>query len=662
MNSINRREFIKMGLTAGSMLALGGGLLSARVPGSKDTVHKVIVLGLDGLDPHLVEVWMNQGKLPAMRKLREMGSFSRLGTSNPPQSPVAWSNFISGMNPGGHGIYDFLHREPESYTIISSGAAASESSRTLSLGKYELPLSGGKISNTRQGRAFWQILEDYDIPATIFKIPSNYPPVDTKQRTLSGMNTTDLMGTPGIFNYYTTAASEINEDLGGGRVHEVYVIGNRVESSIPGPVNAFRKDRAETRVDFQVFLDPEHAVAKIVVQDEEFILKEGEWSGWKHVRFNLMPTQNISGICQFYLKQVRPDFKLYVSPTNIDPGNPALPISTPDSYAKELEKRFGPFYTQGLPADTKALSNNILDDGEFLAQDDIVLQERLKMYDYELDRFDSGLLFYYLSSADQRQHMLWRHIDKSSPLHDEKLAKEYGEEIEKIYRIADSLVDKALQKADKNTTIMVLSDHGFAPFRRSFNLNTWLKESGYITLIDPWKQGDQIMFLNTDWSRSRAYSIGLNSIYINQRGREGEGIVTPGADKRNLIREIARRLEEYKDPISGENPVLHAYPASEVYSGAAVDGGPDIVAGFNRGWRISWASPMGRMPKEITLDNTEKWSGDHCASPDVVPGIFFSNRPLTSSSPALYDLTASILNIFGIPVPDDMVGKPVLKI
>jgi len=651
-----------MGLSAGSLLALGGGHLAARVTGNKDTAHKVIVLGLDGLDPHLIEVWMNQGKLPAMQKLREMGSFSRLGTSNPPQSPVAWSNFTTGMNPGGHGLYDFLHRIPESYTIIASGAATSESSRTFSLGKYELPLSGGGITNTRQGRAFWQILEDHDIPATIFKMPANYPPVETKQRTLSGLNTTDLLGTPGIFNYYTTAASEINEDLGGGRVHEVYVIGNRVESSIPGPVNAFRKDRVESKVDFKVFLDPEHAVAKIVIQDEEFILKEGEWSGWKHIRFNLMPTQSISGICQFYLKQVRPDFKLYVSPTNIDPGDPALPISTPNSYAKELERRFGPFYTQGLPADTKALSNNILDDGEFLAQDDIVLQERLKMYDYELDRFDSGLLFYYLSSADQRQHMLWRHIDKSSPLHDDLLASEYGGEIEKIYRIADSLVDKALQKADKNTTVLVLSDHGFAPFRHSFNLNTWLKESGYISLIDPWKQGDQIMFLNTDWSKSRAYSIGLNSIYINQRGREGEGIVIPGAEKRNLIREIARRLEEYKDPKTGENPVLHAYPASDVYSGSAVDGGPDIVAGFNRGWRISWASPMGRMPKEIALDNTEKWSGDHCASPAVVPGVFFSNRQLTSSTPALYDLTASILNIFGIPVPDNMVGKPILKI
>ena len=651
-----------MGLSAGSLLALGGGHLAARVTGNKDTAHKVIVLGLDGLDPHLIEVWMNQGKLPAMQKLREMGSFSRLGTSNPPQSPVAWSNFTTGMNPGGHGLYDFLHRIPESYTIIASGAATSESSRTFSLGKYELPLSGGGITNTRQGRAFWQILEDHDIPATIFKMPANYPPAETKQRTLSGLNTTDLLGTPGIFNYYTTAASEINEDLGGGRVHEVYVIGNRVESSIPGPVNAFRKDRVETKVDFKVFLDPEHAVAKIVIQDEEFILKEGEWSGWKHVRFNLMPTQNISGICRFYLKQIRPDFKLYVSPTNIDPADPALPISTPDSYAKELARRFGPFYTQGLPADTKALSNNILDDREFLAQDDIVLQERLKMYDYELERFDSGLLFYYLSSADQRQHMLWRHIDKSSPLHDDLLASEYGGEIEKIYRIADSLVDKALQKADKNTTVLVLSDHGFAPFRHAFNLNTWLKESGYISLIDPWKQGDQIMFLNTDWSKSRAYSIGLNSIYINQRGREGEGIVTPGAEKRNLIREIARRLEEYKDPKTGENPVLHAYPAADVYSGSAVDGGPDIVAGFNRGWRISWASPMGRMPKEIALDNTEKWSGDHCASPAVVPGVFFSNRQLTSSTPALYDLTASILNIFGIPVPDNMVGKPVLKI
>jgi predicted AlkP superfamily phosphohydrolase/phosphomutase len=627
---MNRREFLKTGLTAGSFLALGPSMSSiTKVLGKTETNKKIIILGFDGMDPNLTDVWIKQGKLPAFQKLKEQGSFTPLQTSNPPQSPVAWSNFITGMDPGGHGIFDFMHRDPATYMPEFSAAGTSGASKTLSLGNYEFPISGGQVENLRKGRAFWQILEEHDIPATIFKIPSNYPPVP-------------------------------NEDLGGARIHEVYVIGNQVEAKLAGPVNSFKKDRPQTEVDFKVYIDPINPVAKIRIQDNEFILQEGEWSDWKRIHFNLIPTQSVSGLCLFYLKQVRPEFKLYISPLNIDPANAALPISTPKSYSQELEKRFGPFFTKGLPADFKALDNNILDEHEFLAQDDIILRERQEMFEYELERFHSGLLFYYVSSTDQRQHIFWRHIDKNNPTYDSNLAREHENAIEEIYIEADKILDKALQKADKNTIVMALSDHGFAPFRRSINLNTWLYENGYHALINKWKIGEDMVFLNTDWSRTKAYAYGLNGLYINQAGREAEGIVSPGNDKDNLIQEIAQKLQAFKDPKTGEKAIRKAYIAKDIYSGVHVDQAPDIIAGFNTGYRISWESPSGRLSKEVITDNTAKWSGDHCVAPDVVPGIFLSNQRVDVRYPAFHDITPTILRIFNIEVPQEITGKPII--
>lgn len=660
MNHINRREFIKLGLTASSLLALGNSSdLITKTFGKKDTQKKILVLGLDGMDPHLLRIWIKEGKLPNFKRLWNEGDFRALRTSIPPQSPVAWSNFITGKNPGGHAIFDFIHRDPQNYIPLFSASKTEEAKKTISIGNLVFPLTGGKVELLRKGKAFWQILEKHDIPATVFKIPSNYPPAPTKQRTISGMGTPDILGSYGIFNYYTTKSTELNQDIGGGRIHEVYVIENRVEAKLPGPINTFKKDRPDSFIDFKVFIDPQNPVAKIVIQDHEFILKEGEWSKWKRIHFNMIPTQSVSGICLFYLKQVRPEFKLYVSPINIDPSHPALPLSTPNNYAEDLERKFGPYFTKGLPADTSALENDVLDDGEFLQQDDLVLEERLEMFDYETKRFDSGLLFYYVSSTDQRQHMFWRLIDKKHPSYDPGLAAKYGTTIEKIYIEMDKLLEKALRKIDKDTIVMVMSDHGFTPFRRGLHLNTWLKESGYLSLINDWKQGREAFFLNTDWSRTKAYAIGLNGLYINQRGREAEGIVRAGAEKEALVREIAHKLENLEDPKTGARVVLHAYVAKDVYQGPYVEEAPDIIVGYNRGYRVSWASPLGRIPKPVIEDNAEKWSGDHCMAPDVIPGILLANRKIKADKPALCDLTPTILKIFGIEKPKDMIGKPV---
>ena len=476
------------------------------------------------------------------------------------------------------------------------------------------------------------------------------------------MNTPDVKGSYGIFNYYTNeATSLVQEAGGGGRVHDVYVIGNRVEAELPGPTNTFKREAPETTIPFQVFIDPSHPAAKIVIQGNEFVLKEREWSGWIPVRFGLIPTQSVHGICLFYLKEVRPKFKLYISPVNIDPARPALPLSTPESYARELERRFGPFFTKGLPADTSALENGVLDEEEFLRLDDMVYEESMAMLEYELGRFDEGLLFYYFSNADQRQHMFWRLADPGHPAYDAKLAARFGQVIPGVYAEMDRALDLALGRADKDTVVLVMSDHGFSSFRRGFNLNTWLLREGYHRLQRPWRQEQSSLFDNTDWAKSRAYGVGLNSLYINERGREAEGIVAPGPDKDNLVREIARKLEALTDPLTGEHPVLKAFVAREAYRGANRDAGPDIVLGFNRGYRISWQSPLGGFPREIIEDNTQRWSGDHMTAPGVLPGIAFANRAFTAEAPALEDLTASVLGAFGVEKPGDMIGRNVLE-
>ncbi|HVP90760.1 MAG TPA: alkaline phosphatase family protein [Terriglobales bacterium] len=663
---MSRRDFMKVGAAATAALSAGARSFVPKVYGRARATKKVIVLGMDGLDHGLVGRWMDEGKLPTFRRLlAEGGDFRPLRTSIPPQTPVAWSNFITGTDPGGHGIFDFFLRDPRNldpaHILNFSATETTGSKHTVRIGRAVLPLSGGTVRNLRGGRAFWQVLEEREIPSAVIRMPSNYPPSGTRQRTLAGMNTPDIKGRYNTFNYYTNESKSVTEDAGnGGYVHDVFVVGNRVEAKLPGPNNSFRADNPEMEIDFQVFIDPANAAAKIVIQDQEFILKEKEWSGWKRVSFSLFPTQSVNGICQFYLKEVRPKFKLYIGSIHIDPGRPALPISTPESYSRELERRFGPFFTKGLPADTAALDNDILDEEEFLGQDDFVLRESLEQLDYELGRFNEGLFFYYFSSTDQRQHMFWRLIDPDHPSYDPKLAARYGNVIENIYIEMDQVLDKVLRKVDKDTLLLCMSDHGFNPFRRAFNLNTWLLQNGYHRLVKPWKQEESLLFDNTDWAKTRAFGVGLNGLYINERGREHEGIVAPGPEKDNLVREIARKLEALTDPKTGEPAILHAYVAKDIYHGPYVDKAPDIVLGFNRNYRISWQSPLGGFPKEILEDNTKKWSGDHMTAPDVIPGIVFANRKIRAEAPALYDLTATVLDLFGAEKPKEIIGTTIL--
>jgi predicted AlkP superfamily phosphohydrolase/phosphomutase len=623
---------------------------------------KLIILGIDGMDPQLLRQFMREGKMPNFARLASQGDFRELTTSIPPQSPVAWSNLITGMNAGGHGIFDFIHRDPKTMRLYFSASRVEGPKHAIHLGSWVIPIGRGSATQLRHGQAFWQILDQHGIPNTIFRIPSNFPPVATKGNTISGMGTPDLRGTYGTFTFYTDDPTSGPGAVEGGQVVPVNVSDFHVTAELIGPDNTFKRNSPPATEQFVVSVDPLEAVASFHVQGREFVLREGEWSGWVPVEFRLIPFfASVRGMCRFYLKQVHPRFQLYVSPMNLDPAEPALPISTPSNYSRVLSDEVGEFHTQGIAEDTKALSDGMLDDGEYLQQARTVLAEHRRIFDAEFPKFRDGVFFFYFSSLDLNSHMFWRLMDPKHPEFDAGLALKFGSTIEEFYQQMDQVLGEVLAKIEEHTTVLVLSDHGFAPYYRSFNLNTWLLDHGYLRLKQRGSNDSNEPFSEVDWSQTRAYGLGLNGLYLNLRGREEQGVVNPGRDADNLMQEIRERLLQVQDPGNNLSIITRADIAHDVYQGPLATSGPDMLVGYNRGYRAGWKTILGSFPKNEIEDNNNPWSGDHCIDYTLVPGVLLSNRKVSMDSPALTDIAPTILAEFGIQKPGDMIGRSVFE-
>jgi predicted AlkP superfamily phosphohydrolase/phosphomutase len=556
------------------------------------------------------------------------------------------------MDAGGHGIFDFLHRNPETLVPVFSMGEVAAGGTTLEIGKYQFPLSGGSFELLRRGRAFWEVLENHGIETTIVRMPANFPPSGTATRELSGMGTPDLRGNYGEFSFYTSKLFAFaGQDIAGGDVYEVDIYDGVVDAKLYGPNNPFLIETEKLASEFTVYLDPVDPVAKIVAGSEEVVLREGEWSGWVPVEFSMIPTQTLGGMVRFYLRSVRPDFELYASPIQIDPMAPALPISTPEDYATELAKAGGRFYVQGMPEDTKAREGGVITTEEFLAQAHIAGKEFADQFPYVLDHFDSGLLFFYLGNADQISHVMWKVLDPGHPAYDPEVDPKYKGVIEEVYVELDGIVGQALERLSAEDTLVVMSDHGFASWRRSFHLNAWLKEKGYLVVKDPGMEEDPGLFVNVDQGRTRAYGVGLNGLYINLKGREKNGIV-PEEKRKALMDEIAAALLAEVDPKTGGPVVTKAYQREDAYKDRGhIEIGPDIIVGTAKGTRISSDSALGAVGKEVLTDNVDEWSGDHLMDHETVPGILLTNRPLKKPAPRLQDLAQSVLLEFGIDEP-----------
>jgi predicted AlkP superfamily phosphohydrolase/phosphomutase len=604
--------------------------------------RKMIVLGLDGMDPNFLEAHWDV--LPNLDRLRRTGDFKRLGTTVPPQSPVAWSTVTTGLDPGGHGVFDFVHRDPATRMPVFSMAETTPPKHTLAIGPYLIPLSSGSVTSSRVGRTFWQILEDHGIPSNVLRMPANFPPAECEADSLSGMGTPDMMGTTGTFTFFTDDPAEKRTTVSAGKIVHVILSNGHAVLSIEGPPNGFRRDNAVSTVEMIVHVDPTAQAARFDLGDQQVVLGKGEWSDWLHANFRLLPlVKSASGILRIYLQQAHPYLRLYVSPVNIDPASPELPISTPASFSRKLSDALGPFYTQGIAEETSAYRAGLLNKDEFLVQSHKILSDSLRMFRYELAHFNEGLLFYYFSSTDQNAHMLWG---------------QYDNDLLDVYRAVDGAIGEAMAAAGNDTTLLLLSDHGFARFDRAVHLNTWLMREGFLTLDDPANTGDEELFAHVDWSRTQAYAIGLNGLYLNRVGRENGGIVAE-SEIQQVKEMLTRKLLEFRDPHNGQLVVGKVYDPETAFKGRNLRVAPDLFVGYHRGYRASWQTALGAVPKTLIDDNTQGWIADHCMAADEVPGVLLSNRKIRLENPQLYDVTATILSEFGVPKQSGMLGQTV---
>jgi predicted AlkP superfamily phosphohydrolase/phosphomutase len=598
---------------------------------------KVIVLGVDGMDPNFVE--RHWSALPNLARLRSRGSFSRLGTSTPPQSPVAWSTFITGLEPNAHGIFDFVHRDPSTLLPFSSMSRTEEPRYSLPLGPYRLPLSGSQVISLRKGTAFWQTLSERGIPVTIVRMPTNYPPLESGHA-LSGMGTPDLEGTLSTFSFYTDDPEELTRSVSGGRIVRVELRGTRIVLPIQGPPNSLRKDHRISTVDLVVDVDPEQPLARVAVADEVAIIREGEWSGWLAADFPLIPhLTSARGMFRVFARQLHPRFELYISPINIDPVAPVLPISAPASFGRTVANETGRYYTLGIPEDTSALRQNVFNLPQFLTQSRLVLDDERAQLRYALRHFERGLLFFYFSSVDQNSHMLW---GRHEP------------ELLDVYRTVDECIGEVMQQ-DPTAELIVMSDHGFTAFDRAVHLNTWLYERGFLALNGP--PGNDTVLGNIDWSRTKAYAVGLNGLYLNLAGREKRGIVQPGSPREVLLKNLQEQLLAFRDPANGHQVVATAHATNADGGNAPV--APDLIIGYSPGFRGSWQTALGGIPPVVIEDNVDAWIGDHCVNAADVPGVLFTNRQIHASHPKLQDITVSVLGLFGIRAASAMHGQSI---
>jgi predicted AlkP superfamily phosphohydrolase/phosphomutase len=613
---------------------------------------KAIVIGLDGLEPSIVETMMERGELPAFARLRAQGHYSRLATTYPAQTPVAWSSFSTGTNPGGHGVFDFVKRDPATYLP------------DFALTRFEKPknmFSPPRVVNQRTGVPFWQLLGAAGIPSTVLRCPCTFPPDEFRGKMISGVGVPDLRGSQGTGTFYTQepgAKAKESEQL------VALSEGEALETHLIGPRNTRATPPADTRVDIRVEVD--RAAGRVRIHTggapATVDLARGEWSPWVRVKFKFSMLQSVPGQVRFFLRSVSPCVEFYVSPVNFDPSAPLFPVSTPAEFSKELAAEIGSFSTLGMAEDHTALNNGRLDEAAYLAQCGLVLAEREKMAFHELARFTEGLFFVVFDTPDRVQHMFWRFRDAQHPFYDADLAREFTRQVEEHYRHYDGVLARVMEHSDAETLLVVLSDHGFGTFRRAVHVNTWLFENGLLALRGNHKPDEALgeCFSQVEWSKTYAYALGLGGIYLNKKRRERDGILEENGEAARVRKAIVKGLTGLPDAATGKVAINSVSCAEEIYSGACIADAPDLLVNYAPGFRVSWQTALGGMPHGLFEDNLRRWSGDHIIDPQAVPGILLLNRAAVRNHADIRDLAPTIVSHFGIAPHPAMEGKSLL--
>lgn len=684
----------RIGAVLGLLAVLSTGCTGSSGKAARRTEHRVVVMGFDGMDPTLARRFMEEGKLPNLKRLSEAGSFHTLATTQPSESPTAWSSFATGVNPGKHNIYDFLTRDLDTY-MPDFNMIKKEPPRFL---WGTIPTKGPKVTSTRGGTSFWIHAGNDGVKSVVLTVPVTFPPEEIAHgEMLSGLPLPDIRGTLGTFYYWATdlsAFEEGNTEMG-GFLKRLLFDGGVSQTLLKGPESPILKqeeqelrekkkagalsEKEEARLaelatgkdinlPMTVRWSEGSGRAEIEIQGQKIALQAGTWSPWIPLTFSVNAFLKVHGMTQFHVVQAGRELQVYASPVNLDPRHShPVAISKPDDFAARLAKGMGPYRTLGWAESAdKALNEGRLDEAAFLYDSERAFEDRERIILKSLERTDWDLFVAAVETTDRVSHMMWRLIDPRHPLYDAALAAKYGDAIEKVYRRADDLVGRMTARLPPGAVFFVMSDHGFHSYRRSVNLNTWLVQNGYMVFEgqESAKKGLADLFgrgrfwEGVDWSRTRAYAVGLGQIYFNLRGRESKGLVSPGAEYKALQEEIAGKLVTLTDPDTGERIFADIYRRDDIYTGEYLKFAPDLQVGFNDGYRVGWQDTLGGIQRSVVENNNRKWSGDHCATAtEISGGVLYANRKVPRD-PHIMDLGPTILKLLGVPLPAGLDGRP----
>jgi predicted AlkP superfamily phosphohydrolase/phosphomutase len=706
-------------------LAFAAAPLAAQQP-----PRKLIILGFDGADAKLTQRWMDEGKLPNLARLRAQGGFSPLRPTIPSQTPVSWSTFSTGLNPGRHGVFDFLKRDPKTYK--PDFAAAGKEKKTFLFGENNgwvigllaamvlalllllllklfrlrtavaaavagvlgiaaglsagvaagrlLPVSRPVAVNYQHGDTFWKLLGHAGKRVRVMRVPVTFPPKEFEHgELLSGLGVPDLSERIGKPFYFTSELFFTPKGGGDFRVEVVELVDNKgtIQTEIKEVPNELfpKQGSAETdhlKIPMTLAVAADRKSLRIQVSGNDLTLKAGEWSGWTRFAFPFNSLIKVRGIGRFKVLSLDPEIKLYLSPIDFDPEHlpPGFDVTTPAGFVRDLAREHGLFKTRGWMIDTWSLTSGTADEQTFLDDVKQTVDKEKEILAGALAKDDWDVLVHYFEFTDRVQHMMFRFFDPKHPLYTAEGAAKWAGSIQQAYQDMDGIVGEVMRKRP-DATVMVVSDHGFASFRRGMNYNTWLVQNGFMTLNgqdakrknleDLFEQGQ--FFVNVDWSKTKAYALGLGQIYINEAGREGKGIVKPGEEYRQVAVQIKQGLEAYVDPDTGEHPVAHVFTRDEAYNGVydpvLI---PDLIPSNSEGYRVGWQDSLGGIAKAIVEPNTEIWSGDHCSVyPPLVQGILFSSFRLNTPNGAyMGDVMPTILDLYKVKPTTNLDGRSLL--
>jgi predicted AlkP superfamily phosphohydrolase/phosphomutase len=638
----------------------------------KGSTKRIVIIGFDGMDPQLAQRYMDEGHMPNMKAIAEQGTFRPLATSYPSMSPVAWSSFTTGVDASRHNIFDFITRDPCTYLPVLSSTEITQGEKALlKIGKksfFKRPTGGMRL--LRKGKPWWAILGDKKIFSNIIRVPITFPPEKFHGACLSGMCVPDLKGTQGSFTFWTTDSQLAGPDAGG----DVLLVGrsnNVMRCPITGPPDPGASKPEPMRIPMKVEVLEVSKRLRLTIgaKGDEQVVELGvkEYSEWITLSFKSKNSRaKASGIARFYCMGTEPEFGLYMTPIQIDPANPAMPIAHPTVYSIYLAKKLGPFATLGLAEDTWALNERVIDEEAFWKQALNIFEERrLQLFD-ALKTTRKGSVVCVFDGTDRVSHMFHRYLDPSHPANEGKDTEWGKTKIAEIYQKADDVIAEVRQKLNpKKDLLFIISDHGFCQFKRGVNLNAWLRDHGFLVLKDDapvdeasGKQISRDWMVDIDWTKTKAFCMGLTGIFINRKARERDGIVEEGAELQEVKRQIHEGLMALEDPKTGERIFRDVFDADQIFTGPYVFEAPDLFAGYKRGYRNSWDCATGSCPPDTFSDNTKSWSGDHCIDPREVPGVMFCDRKINTATPNLMDLAPTVLRQFGLDLPDYLQGQP----